>query len=295
MKFDTTAIVWCIRTLIPAALLALFSAGPALAQCSARQGGSFRVFNALNYADQPELRARGLYRAHVIDRGFWRDEAKMDAVDPAKVRAVVDALPKDGGPIVIDIEHFHTQRTAPGAAKSVAMLADTAKIFRSAAGGREVGYYGLVPLGDYWRAIDVPAGGVRDWQQDSDFARPISDSVTVLFPSLYTFYEDRDGWLKRTRASICEARRIARGKPIYGFLWPEYHESNRKPGKSEWIPADYWRMQLETLHDYADGVVLFGGFALNPYKVRTWDERAPWWRETGRAMEGWRDLKRDRP
>jgi hypothetical protein len=70
---------------------------------------------------------------------------------------------------------------------------------------------------------------------------------------------------------LIEARRY--GKPVYPFLWPTYHNSNKKL-TGQLVPGDYWRMELELVHQYADGVVLWGG-----YKEK-WDENAAWWRET---------------
>jgi hypothetical protein len=104
--------------------------------------------------------------------------------------------------------------------------------------------------------------------------------VDAIYPSLYTFYPDQDGWLKYALANISEARRY--GKPVYVFLWPQYHESD--PAVAwRFIPADYWRLELETAKQYADGIVIWGGWQYSGKRLNwllEWDDTAPWWIET---------------
>ena len=80
------------------------------------------------------------------------------------------------------------------------------------------------------------------WQKENDNVASIAKLADVLFPSIYTFYEDRNGWSKYAIAQIQEARRHADGKPVYVFLWPQYHESNKKLANT-FLPGDYWRME----------------------------------------------------
>jgi hypothetical protein len=77
----------------------------------------------------------------------------------------------------------------------------------------------------------------------------------MLFPSVYTFYEDQEGWSKYAVQQIREARRIGGGSPVYIFLWEEYHPSVAKLAGT-YLPPDYWRMELELARKYADGVVI---------------------------------------
>jgi len=48
----------------------------------------------------------------------------------------------------------------------------------------------------------------------------------------------------------------------------------------QFLPASFWRLQLEIARRYADGVVIWGGYNLQARGPRTWDANAPWWRET---------------
>jgi hypothetical protein len=98
---------------------------------------------------------------------------------------------------------------------------------------------------------------------------------------LYTFYEDRDGWVKYAVAQISEARRYGGNKPVYVFLWPQYHEP-----PNAYLPTDFWRLELETAKQYADGVVIWGG-SLH----ETWDNSAPWWIETKKFIDTLKESK----
>ncbi len=206
-------------------VVALFGdAAAAAAPCPPRRGG-FRVYQALLYEHMPDLRSRGIARLHVVDRGFWRDgNGPGSAADPARVAAVIAALPHDGAPIAIDIEWPGLHARDAATAGQIRALASIAAQFKTAAAGHPIGYYGVFPLDDYWRAIDIPAGSVAEWQRDDDGAAPINAHVDVTFPSLYTYYRDRAGWVRQAHALVCEARRISGGKPVYAFVWPEYHE-----------------------------------------------------------------------
>ena len=148
--------------------------------------------------------------------------------------------------------------------------------------GVPFGVYGTVPVPDYWRAIRDPASEeFQSWQQDNDRLEGVSDRVDALFPSIYTFYTDKQGWVTYAIAQIAEAKRKAKGKPVYAFLWPQYHGSNRVLGLRPLDP-DYWELQLNTVYQHADGVVIWGGWGDNG--PESWNEGALWWQVTKRFM-----------
>lgn len=258
--------------------------------CPPRRGG-FKVFQALLYADMPDLAQRGLAPIHVIDRGFWEGADQSGVTDPSKVASILAQLPHDGGPIVIDIEwaglrYNHSDKVAATKAQvQVRQLAQIAAQFKAAAGKRAVGFYGIFPLSDYWRAIDEPPGGFVDWQRNDDDTAPINAHVDVTFPSLYTYYQDRAGWVRQANALVCEARRIS-GKPVYAFVWPEF--LSQSPLVRGYLPPDYWRLELETLYGIADGVVIWGGYDMAADRRQKWDEAAPWWKVTQEFLKKWR-------
>lgn len=149
----------------------------------------------------------------------------------------------------------------------------------------KVGIYSMVPVRSYWtpadyaRKPDLYADQFAAWQAANDALQPLADAVDVLFPSLYTFYEDQGGWGRYAQGNIAEARRLSGGKPVYPFLWPQYHNSNAEIA-GQMIPGDYWRIQLDTVLDQADGAVIW---SWSP--GLQWDESWDWWRETRKVLE----------
>jgi len=266
------------------ALLA-FSAVPAQAEeCAKPKNRPFQVFNALFFSGQPDLTRYGLKPIHVANRGIWAPGiSRTGPPDPALVQRYVDKLPRDGAPIVLDFEDFKLTAGAREARAGVAGLTRILQAFRSAAPDRTIGFYGYLPHRDYWRAIRPrDSSKYRSWQGENDRSAPLADRVDVLFPSIYTFYPDADGWVTYATAQICEARRLS-SKPVYVFLWPEYH-SNGKAGAGRVIPGSYWRQQLETARKFADGVVIWGGWDFKANKRAPWNQKADWWLETLRFM-----------
>ncbi len=275
-----------MRTIRYLLLLLLFWAPPALAQesCARPVDRPFRMFSLLHYADMPDFGRHGIERAHIIDRGIWPEgRPREEAPDPALVRQVLAALPDDGAPVVLDFELLYRVGNAGEIAASRARLGHILSLFRQASPRRPIGFYHLIPMADYWRAYEGPqAAGSRAWQRTNDQFAAIERGVDMLFPSLYTFYEDRAGWVAYATAQICEARRLS-DKPVYVFLWPEYHDG-ANPQRGALVPGSYWRLQLETALRLADGVVLWGGYDLRANRSRRWNPDSEWWLETMRFM-----------
>jgi Hyaluronidase len=244
-----------------------------------RSGGTrgFALYEGLIYKGLPDLSGLGIKRVRIIDRGIWTPAGIDAAPDPALVAQVAKTIPNDDTPVVLDFESYPMTGSAAAVADSVAKLNRIAADFRAQVPGRSFGHYGMPPIRDYWRAISKDRTGpqMRAWQADNTRLASLEADVDVLFPSIYTFYDDRDGWRRYAIAQICEARRISK-KPVIVFLWPEFHPSNTTT-RDRFIDADFWRMQLDLASRYADGVVLWGGYDLAKKVPRDWDENAPWW------------------
>jgi len=184
--------------------------------------------------------------------------------------------------VVLDIERWPLNGDGVAVQSTVGKFLSVLSWIKGEVPGVPVGFYGTVPLPDYLRAIRDPASEeFQSWQQDNDRLEGVSDRVDALFPSIYTFYTDRQGWVTYAIAQIAEAKRKAKGKPVYAFLWPQYHESNRVLGLRPLDP-DYWELQLNTVYQHADGVVIWGGWG--DHGPESWNEEAPWWQVTKRFL-----------
>lgn len=254
-------------------------------ECSKPAARPFRMFNGLFFEGQPDLAAFGLKPIHIVDRGIWAPGvSRIGPPDASRVRSYVRSLPDDDAPIVLDFEDYDLAKDDAQARSGIARLEKILAAFRASGTRRELGFYGYVPLIDYWRAV-APSGSEKytQWQKQNDRAAPLARNVDALFPSIYTYYPKEEQWVTYASAQICEARRLS-SKPVYVFLWPNYHnEGNPRPPRP--IPGKYWRLQLETAYRLADGIIIWGGWDEAASKKAPWDPNAEWWHETTRFME----------
>jgi hypothetical protein len=255
-------------------LAALVIAGVSKVGAAEGAGTLFRVFDGTFYKGKPDLVALGVEPARLIYEGaLFARGSRADAM-PSVTAVEKTALQAAAasGVNVLDVERWNDLADAP--ARYVALLRQLRAINPS----YKTGYYSVVPKRDYWGAT-AGQGSAKyiAWQRENDRLQPVADETNYLFPSLYTFYDDPVGWVKYAEANIAEARRLAKGKPVYAFLWPQYHESNWLL-RGRPIPGKFWRLQLDTVRRLADGVVIWGGYKQN------WNPDAEWWLETKRFL-----------
>lgn len=275
-------------SLAAVAILVMLPAGPASAAiddaCLTPVSRELRLYQSLMYAGAPDMMRHGFARAHIVDRDIWVDEKTRQRISPQKLAATVSRLGRDGGLVVLDIEHLPLTGNSRGVASTLDLLSGAGTLARRSVGNAEVGFYGLLPLSEYWRPINLhpDGGGFRQWQADSRRLQPLDAALDVNLPSLYAHYEDRKGWVQQAEALVCEARRQS-SKPVIAFIWPEYHSGAMPVGT--YLPHDYWRLQLETMARIADGVVIWGGYDFEKPGQQQWNARAPWWQETLAFLE----------
>lgn len=241
---------------------------------------TFVVFDGTLYKQKPDLSQYGVRPITILyENRFWPSgETTTTLPQEGIVRALATEVASSLSPVVIDIERWPVTGSLSLVESSVTKYRTVLRWFREAAPSLRLGYYGTIPVPDYWRAIQgTTSAEFKAWQQDNDRLSLIAQDVDVLFPSIYTFYADRQGWVTYAIAQISEARRKASGKPVYAFIWPQYHESNTLLG-GQFLDADYWELELLTVRQYADGIVIWGGWGTSGPQV--WDEDARWWQVT---------------
>jgi hypothetical protein len=247
----------------------------------------FSVFDGTLYSNKPDLSVYGIRPITVVYAGNfgpdWYKEADR-LPDFQAVQAVAREAHQKGYGVVLDIEHWPLNGSPDVVRDNLRKYMTVLDWFRAAAPGLSVGYYGAPPVREYWRAMeDTSSQERRSWTEENDQLRSLAGAVDVLFPSLYTFYPDQAGWKKYAIAQIEEARRYGNGKPVYVFLWPQYHDSNLLRG-NRFLPEDYWLLELETAKQYADGIVIWGGWGTDNRPAR-WDENAAWWKVTKKFLK----------
>lgn len=250
---------------------------------SADAAGCFQIFDATAYRSKPDLGEYGIEAVHMVYgiHQLWdsRKEPEWLAKIPSQfaVQRAIKRLQTTGSEtplIILDVEHWPNVGSDIEVSASVDKYVTLAGRVKANAGDGLVGFYGIPPLRDYWRAIkDSSTSEYRQWQAENDRFLSVAAAVDVIAPSLYTFYDDVDGWKRYAVANLSEARRLAQGKPVYPFIWPQYHNSNRKLD-GQYLSADYWLLQLQTLETHADGVVIWAG------GPGPWQEDAEWWKAT---------------
>lgn len=255
-------------------LCLLGAAGYTAANSRAAAGAApqgFLIFDGLLYSPMPDLRSQGMPK--LLGAGTtWSPNVSHDEVDPAGIKTAVEFLRRYTRNYYFDLEEW----TVSGAPREVIdanirKLVRTAEIARRSAPDMKFGFYDMAPRSTYWPVVLNKADALAEWWGINRRSAIIAAKVDYLFPSLYTFYDDPSGWELAALATLKEARQY--NKPVYPFLWPEFHDSNKKLAGTQ-VPREFWRRQLEVCRQHADGLVLWGGFK------QLWDEEAPWWVET---------------
>jgi len=240
----------------------------------------FKVFNALLYKDQPDMQElcikpiNVMYAWYFFPKGPKRGAYELPAQESlVKAKAIIT---KKSIVTVLDIEHWPLKNVSHRkAVRSARNYLSVVKEIKASVPGVPIGYYGVVPVVDFSRAIQAPSEpAYKKWQVDNDRVKIIADQVDAVFPSLYTISSSPQHWRTRALASLNESRRIAPGKPIYPFVWPYYHSQGGKIPSGTPVEAEYWQYQLEFLKKHTDGLVLWGGYKKN------FSKELEWWRIT---------------
>jgi len=230
----------------------------------------FIVFDGLLFSGKPDNRMRGLVPITWVG-DIWRPGVSMDTVDEAQIRAVFEHKLDKRGFYYLDIENWPLLSVSPVVReRNIAKLTQVIQLARNALPNAHLGYYGIMPGITYWPLLRHD-DAYDEWQKVNRELVPLSRSVDAVFPSLYTFYDDMGGWKIYARQTLAEAHRY--GKPVYVFLWPQFHDSNPEL-RGRYLPRAFWRMELDLCAELADGVVLWGGWQA------PWEEHAAWWQET---------------
>lgn len=249
---------------------------------------NFMVFDGTLYRQKPNFTQYGIHPLKIIygDEFYGKGENNRGLPEEFRSRKLAKQYFTASELAVINLEDWPLKGDLSEVRDGLSKYLSVLRWFHVETPNFRVGYYGRPPISDYSRAIlDPSTREYQAWQAENDAIRPLYDETDIFFPSIYTFYSDREGWVKYAIAQIRETRRLAKGRPVYVFMWPQYHPSNQLLAY-RYMSADFWKLQLETARQYADGLVIWGGWDFDANKQADWDDSASWWRVTKEFMEG---------
>lgn len=243
------------------------ASAPAQAQARAGSAGhaarpAFTVYDDTFYTNI-DLRRIGAVRSNLVYeapvarlagqnpadfRGERPAQAELALPPRAAYEDLVRRTVRNPGPLVLDFETLYLRRATPAvAARRFQKLRTLLDWAHDAVPGRAVGYYGV--LGN-----TAPAY--------LGLERSLASREDALFPSLYTFGDDLAAWRAELRRIVAEAAAVAPGKPVYAYLWPQYHGGAARAGR--YLTPAHWGYELRTAARLCSGAVVWGPTRYDP-------------------------------
>ena len=240
--------------------------------------GTFRVFDAIRWGGKPNLEPFGLepIKFHYASAFFDPVPDREDKNYNLPRSGVIENIARNAPPglNVGDVEHMwpgNGQAMVPAAIDSFVTM--TERWQRNARDNVKFGWYSSIPRNYHDASDDKSSSDYRQWIEGVRRNKPIIDLCDFLTLSLYTFYEDREGWDLYARRNIEAGLEVAGGKPVYGVMWPLYHDSSDR--KYQLIEESYIRMQLEVMKDAGlHGVIIW---TRSNERQLDWNGGPPWW------------------
>jgi hypothetical protein len=223
------------------------------------RGAAFPVYDNMFYSGQPETATAGLVKCNILYQiAIWPKGRDMSVLpDKAAYQQLVRQHSVNPGPFVIDIEKLPLKGEA--AEHNLAILSTLADWAREVLPGKPIGFYGYNTLSNISKSR-IP------------LAKQLAAHVDVFFPSMYTFNDDQPAREAKMKAEADEDHMLGPGKPLYFYLWPQYHD--KTPKAFQFVSSDYWRFQLDNAKKYGDGVVIWSSSKF------AWNDATGWWEAT---------------
>lgn len=245
---------------------------------------NFVARDATRFRENPDLTKYGLKNIIVAyESSLWPAGASKTEPDTNYITNTYIPKIRSQNPdvVVIDIESwpFKSTMTATEITTNINKFKKVISVFRRELPTTKIGFYLIMPERNWLAPCGDPkkvATRTSAWHLRNVKLQPLADAVDIIFPSLYTFYEDAKSeacWPKYAAANINEAKFY--GKPVWAFLWMKYHSTGNL------IPATFWRKQLETTYEFADGFAIWSMAS----STDVWSYTAPWWVETASFLK----------
>lgn len=278
---------------------------------SSGKNNIFPVFDAIFYPKKPNLvedfgftKIQLIYARHLWPKGTEFDAAAgiPEEPDEATIRQLARTLTGDS-PVCLDIEHWPVAGDEATVLKSIKKLSKIVDWMHQENPGLKVGYYGLFPSRSYRVVYNykkaIASRGTKDWSlwkdkfeqikkdyenwlANNERGKELASHVDFISPSFYTGSDDTEPWEIFATVALDETKQYH--KPVYPFLWPQIHPSNKKLA-GMFLSGSFWKLELETCRKYANGIVIWSSSS-GPQ----WQADADWWLETEKFMN---ELKKD--
>ncbi len=244
---------------------------------------AFDVYIETKLKNQPDFTKYGLRDdLGTVYSGSMFGKGQDKSLLPSKNKTTSFVQNKYGshaGLLVLDIERWGLKGSDEKVTNNVEKYLTVLQWVKSAAPNAKVGYYARPPVPEYG-AMQKGTKHPRylAWQAQNDKLAPLADAVGAFFPGCYPNSDNQEGWVRKCVALVSEAKRLGPGKKIYPFINSRYHSKARnKFGVKlgfDLVPQDFFLLQLKTLRQHADGVVIWD------LSGRPWNENEPWWQAT---------------
>jgi Concanavalin A-like lectin/glucanases superfamily len=235
------------------------------------------VFDSLLFTGKPDLASYGVRPTKTVYTQEFFASGVCGPSEEATTRAVADTIWASGyrGAVTLDVECQALDIRFASTATVDAGLAQHLEIqgwFRNQQPGLSTGYYYQPPISDI-RGSDLTDPTAL--QEANDYLASLTAQANVLVPQAYNFDDDYAFWDAAMRLKVQEARRIGGMKPVYVFIWPEFHDQGPPNLAGTPLPKERWHNQLYLLYSLGvDGIILWGGYQ------HAWNDQAGWWQAT---------------
>jgi len=268
---------------------ASYLAGSLKAKAAGSKRETFDLYDSLLFIGKPDLSRYGIKRARTV----YEHELALPKPTPdepavrSKARAVLAEGITAAVPVILDVEGYsvdvrsdisHINPDTSTVDSNIRKLQQIIGWFKNEAPMLQVGFFDVAaPVDGLPVTGQQPANDAEwaIWKTANSYLIPFVTHVDALYPSLYTVVTDPAKWVAAAQRCIAETKRLAAGKPVRPFVWPQYHDVMRSPLAGTYIDYDYWMLQLTTVRDAgASGIVFWGGYQT------PWDETQGWWHAT---------------
>jgi hypothetical protein len=251
----------------------LVAMGPSVAEAKDKP-----IYDGFRYHKKPNVSGCGLDTIKIFyetELFGGKSKSKPNITQLKKV-IIPQILKKKWKYVVIDIEVWDSFKEMD---KLITVMKTIRDGVRAKGGKSKLGYYLLLPDKNWYAPIQNSSSKMKAWKSANSKLGRLAREVDVIFPSLYTMFDDSSDWVKFAKANISAARQY--GKPVIPFIWPQIHNWNKQDGQ-KYMSASFWKTQLKTVNQYADGAVIWG--SMNTKKGKrgwdTWKSGMDWWEVT---------------